>query len=161
MDSHVSPYLCFTGKCTKNEWLGNPTGFRTEPASNFLYSLYRMGFNCQEQGSPFSDVKVHWSCQRTHRTMHLPNLLQASHASEMWPGSWEHTRAAAMLFTYQWQCYASRRLPSKNISIKQSPSKLSNHAWYWGISNQINSTFSPQIGNIRTLTSKNMVILNF
>lgn len=45
----------------KSECLGNPIFvfawvfyvLRTEPASNFLYSLYRMGFNCQGQGSPY------------------------------------------------------------------------------------------------------------
>lgn len=75
----------------------------------------------------------------------------------MWPGSREHTLAAAVLFTNWCQCYAST-LPSKNMSITQPPGKLSNHVWYWDISNQINSTFSPQIGNTRTLTSKKIKI---
>lgn len=79
----------------------------------------------------------------------------------MWPGSWEHTLAAALLFTYQCQCYASMRLPCKNVSVTHPPNKLSIHVWYGGISNQISSTCSPETGNIRTLTSKNTVIFNF
>lgn len=60
MDSHVLAYL-FCWQMHKSECLGNPIVvfawifyvFRTEPASNFLYSLYRVGFDFEGQGSPY------------------------------------------------------------------------------------------------------------
>ena len=60
LHSHVVAYLRLADNCTKLSALEIPLFFaavlyvfRTEPASVFLYSLYRMGFNCHGQGSAY------------------------------------------------------------------------------------------------------------